>query len=535
MLKVLLKKQLMETFRNYFYNAKKNKKRSPAGVIGMFLLYFMLVFGCLGTIFTFLSVSMCIPLWQSGMDWLYFLVLSGVALLLGTFGSVFNTYAGLYLAKDNELLLSMPIPVRDIIGARIMNVWIMGTLYTAVVMVPALIVHWIITKAALSVILCGLLMFVMTSIFVLVLTCLLGWAVAKISQKLKNKSIITVIVSLVFLGAYYLLSSRVQNMVTDLVAQATAIGESIKGAAYGLYTWGSVGAGDWTATAIFLAATALLFALTWLILSKSFIAIATAGGTGARKVYKAKTVRQKTLFQSVLAKEMKRFTSNATYMLNCGLGIILIPALCVLMVIKRGDLPDIIALFSGSVSGIAQVLFCSVLFMLTAMINIAAPSVSLEGKAVWILQSMPIPGKTILRAKMSLQLFLSAIPTLLAAVCGAIILPDLTAMETLLICLLPLAFTFFVSAFDTVLGVRMANLMWTNEVYPIKQGGAVTIGLFGGWGVAIAFGGLYFLVCSVMNAETYLAIWTLLFAAIGGVLTKYLDTKGSKIFMALKG
>ena len=33
MLKTLVKKQLMEIFRSYFYNAKTNKKRSTAGII----------------------------------------------------------------------------------------------------------------------------------------------------------------------------------------------------------------------------------------------------------------------------------------------------------------------------------------------------------------------------------------------------------------------------------------------------------------------------------------------------------------------
>ena len=35
MLKLLVKKQLMEIFRNYFYNPKTNKKRSTGAVIGL--------------------------------------------------------------------------------------------------------------------------------------------------------------------------------------------------------------------------------------------------------------------------------------------------------------------------------------------------------------------------------------------------------------------------------------------------------------------------------------------------------------------
>ena len=71
MLKTLVKKQLMEIFRSYFYNAKTNKKRSTAGIIAYILLFAALMIG-LGGMFTELSVSLCAPLTQAGMGWLYF-------------------------------------------------------------------------------------------------------------------------------------------------------------------------------------------------------------------------------------------------------------------------------------------------------------------------------------------------------------------------------------------------------------------------------------------------------------------------------
>ena len=55
------------------------------------------------------------------MGWLYFTLMGLVAIFLGAFGSVFNTYSSLYLAKDNDLLLSLPIPVRVIIASRLLS------------------------------------------------------------------------------------------------------------------------------------------------------------------------------------------------------------------------------------------------------------------------------------------------------------------------------------------------------------------------------------------------------------------------------
>ena len=158
MLKTLVKKQLMEIFRSYFYNAKTNKKRSTAGIIAYILLFAALMIGGIGGMFTGLSVSLCAPLTQAGMGWLYFSLMSLLAIFLGAFGSVFNTYSGLYFAKDNDLLLSLPIPVRTLMASRLLTVYLMGLMYSAVVILPAVIVYWVTVSAAPMALLGGVLL-----------------------------------------------------------------------------------------------------------------------------------------------------------------------------------------------------------------------------------------------------------------------------------------------------------------------------------------------------------------------------------------
>ena len=143
MLKLLLKKQLLEIFQAYYYDAKKNKARSRLSTAMYFALFFLLIFGFLGGIFAFLAGKLCAPLAEAGMGWLYFALMGLIAILLGAFGSVFNTYAGLYLPKDNDLLLSMPIPVPALLASRLLGVYLMGLLYSAIVIVPAVIVYWV--------------------------------------------------------------------------------------------------------------------------------------------------------------------------------------------------------------------------------------------------------------------------------------------------------------------------------------------------------------------------------------------------------
>ena len=200
MLGILLKKQFAEVFKSYFYDAKKNRMRSKGAIAAWFVFFIVVMVGMLGGIFTALALTLCDGLTQVGMGWLYFLLMSGVAIFLGAFGSVFNSYASLYLSKDNDLLLSLPIPVRTILFARLANVYLLGVMYAATALIPMLVVYWITVGASAANVICGLLLFLIVTAIVLILSTLLGWVVARISLKLKNKSFVTVLVSLLFIG-----------------------------------------------------------------------------------------------------------------------------------------------------------------------------------------------------------------------------------------------------------------------------------------------------------------------------------------------
>ena len=532
MLKVLLKKQLFEVFKGYFYNAKKNEMRSKGGIAAYIILFVIIMVGFLGGTFTAMSLSLCGGLTAAGMDWLYFLLMAMIAIALGAFGSVFNTYSGLYLAKDNDLLLSLPIPVRHIITARLLNVFLLGTMYAAVVFVPTLIVYWVVTGATAAKVICGLLMFLIVSAIVLILSCLLGWVVAKISLRLKNKSFVTVIISLVFIGAYYFVYFKARDLIADIVQHAGEYGAQIKGAAYGLYLFGSIGTGNWAATAIFLVATAIVFALVCYALGRSFIKIATASGSSDKVRYTEKRAKERSPFRALLGKEFNRFTSSPNYMLNCGLGVPLIPACGVLLLIRGREF---LTAINGALSGrpdAAAVALCAALGLLGAMNDTAAPSVSLEGKSIWLPQSLPVTPKTVLRAKTAMQLILNTVPLLFTVICAVLIVDSAPAVR-LLIVVMPLLYSAFYAVLCTVIGVKMPVMTWTNETTPIKQSGGVLLALFGGWAICAVIGLGYLAIGWRLGAAVYLLVWSVVLAAVTLLLQRWLDTKGAADFAAL--
>lgn len=313
MLKTLVKKQLMEIFRSYFYNAKTNKKRSKDAVVGYIVLFTFLMIVIIGGMFTVMSLALCVPLAQVGMSWLYFAIMSLMAVFLGTFGSVFNTYAGLYAAKDNDLLLSLPIPVRTLMASRLLGVYLMGLMYAAVVIVPAVIVYWMRVSAAPMVLLGGVLLTVLISLFVLTLSCALGWLVAKVSRKLKRKNFITVIVSLAGIAVYYFFVFKAQTALEALVANAALYGEKVKGAAYPPYLVGCVGTGDGRAMLLVSLIVAALFALMWALLAHSFLKLSTATGASGHTVYRERTLKRQSADAALFKKELARFTASPNY------------------------------------------------------------------------------------------------------------------------------------------------------------------------------------------------------------------------------
>lgn len=532
MLKTLLWKQLSEIFRGYFYDSKKNKARSRGAIVAYLTLFVLLMAGVLGGMFAFLSFSLCAPLAQAGAAWLYFTIMGLLAVLLGVFGSVFNTYAGLYLAKDNDLLLSMPIPVRVIMAARLLGVYLMGLLYSGVVMIPAWIVYFVTVPFQVASFFGALWLFILVTLFVLTLSVALGFVVAKISLKLKNKSFITVFVSLLFFAGYYFLYFKAQALIATLIENIGEYSGKIRGAAYPLYLFGRVGEGDPVATLAVSAFILALFAFTWWLVSRSFLKIATSTGKGEKKKYKEGKEKQKSVSGALLSKEMGRFTSSPNYMLNCGFGLIFLVVLGIVLLVRGSALVSLLNGVFGETAGVTPALLAAAMLALATMNNMTAPSVSLEGKNLWIVQSLPVTPWQVLRAKLTVQLVLTGVPTLFCLFCAAIarVLP---AGEWLMLAVLTLSGVLWMALFSLTLGVKMPNLTWTSELTPIKQSAPVALSLLGGVLVSALFAGMYFAIGRKAGFVVYAGVFSVLLLAVCTCFYRWLKQKGSAVFSAL--
>lgn len=531
MTKTLLKKQLAEVFSWLFQDKKSGKIRTRNGAIGFGLLYLFL-FGMLGVFFYTSAVTLCAPLCSVGLGWLYFAIMGLISVALGVFGSVFNTYASLYKAKDNDLLLSLPVSPSKVLIARLFGVYTVGLMYELIVMIPTVLVWFLDGNLTVTGGIFSLLVPFILSFFVLTLSCILGFAVALVGSRLKRKNIVTVILSLVFLAAYYYLYSQAYMLLQMILANPQKVGDGVKNAIYPFYCMGRGTEGDLLSMLIFAVIIAVLFAIVYFILAKSFISLATVNRGTIKVKYKEKNVKTSSVGQALLKKELRRFAGSPTYMLNCGLGIVFMIIGVAAVIFKGSVINDMIDEFFKGNTQYIPLMIAAAIALVSSTCDISAPSVSLEGKNIWIAKVLPVSGFAPLKAKAAAHLWLTLPPVIIFTVTVEAVL-KISVADSITVLAAVVLFVLLSALAGLYFNLKLPNLTWTNEVVPIKQGMSVMLSLFGGWVLVAVLALIYFAVHKFISPMAYLVGVIVLLAVAGAVIYRWLKTKGTKIFETL--
>lgn len=528
MRKALFRKQMLEVFAWVYKDRKSGKLRTIQGIVGCALLY-LILFGGLGVIFGFVAKALCQPLLQVGMGWLYWCLMGMIAVFLGVFGSVFNTYSSLYQAKDNDFLLSMPIPVSQILLTRLSGVYAIGLMYELIVMIPTMIIWFLVAPFTVLGVIHVLLIPIVLSLLVLVVSAALGWLVAVVVTKVKHKNMISVVLSLAFIAAYYYIYGKAYSLLQTFLANAEQYGRKLQSVLYPMYHMGRAAEGKPLSMVIFSGIVVVLLLLIYGILSRNFLKLATSNQGVGKTVYKEKKTKMTSAKGALLRKEFKRFTGSANYMLNCGMGILLMPVAAILLLWKAETIRPILSIVPKE---LVSLLAIGAVCLMASMNDMIAPSVSLEGKNLWIVQSLPVSGRQVLKAKLKMHLLLTLIP--MAAPLLAVewlIRPSLFWAGAMPV--LAVLFVLLMALIGLFCNLKMPNLNWSNEIIPIKQSTPTMIALLGGWVVVAAMAGIYYLLQQYIGAMTFAIGAVVVLAVADGVLLRWILGKGARIFEQL--
>lgn len=529
--KALFHKQMAEIKSMYFRSKKTGQIRTGTGMKVLFIvLYaFMLI------AFYALAAAMGSAFLVLGLDWMYFMIMTILAFLTGVIGSIFTTMSALFKAKDNEMLLSMPIPPSKILLCRMISVWVMSFIYEAMVMIPSIAYYCVNGRPSILSIIFSILGLFLMAFMVTGFSCLFGWIAALISSKLKNQKILTVIISVILIAVVMYFRFRANAIFRGIAENAATIGASVKGWGYPIYALGLGMSGNAIGFIVFLGMTAVVFGLTWLIMSKSFVKIVATKNEAVNSNSKKAKIKTAKVKSALRRKEMKRFVSSPTYMLNCGIGLLFLLAGAVLLIVKSNNLSLIFTMLESTnpllVKGIT-VFGAAAVWVLTSFCDIAAPSISLEGDKIWQLQVLPINLYDVLMAKLYVHVIIVSVPALICTVVMGLVL-HLNAFSFILLVLSSLAYVVFSGSVMLAIDLKKPMLEWNSETQPIKQNANILITMFGSMILAAILGVLYFLLGRVISGSIYLLICFVGFAGGTLLINKWFKTKGRRIFESL--
>lgn len=434
----------------------------------------------------------------------------------------------LFLAKDIEYLLPMPLSPWQIAGAKLCTVLLYEYITTAAVGIPMLAGIGTAAHHGIAYFLFAALVLLALPILPVIYGCLLGVLILPLTTKLRRKEAVTTLFSILIIllasGAGLLFSYFGETLGSlDIAAIITGNKQLLIQAEYifpNLLLAGMALKSTDPAMLLLYVLTAAAAILVFLLAGNRFYLKAVSGmnevSQKREKLSAAEEMRAlKTsgIVKSCALREWKLLVRTPVYFLNCVLSAFLVPVilLVALIVPLLGNmeelqkfLPQVSQLFqmfgTDQLSGVLMLTVFALTTLFCTMNLSAATCISREGSNFIEMKYIPVPYKKQLQGKMLCAVSLSFAATLpytfLLVFAGAAILK--TPVWLLLPALAINVFTVFTVSYFQLLGdLWKPKLSWTSEQAAVKQNFIAMLTMLGSFLVCLLLGlgciGLYLL------------------------------------------
>ena len=533
MLKVLFKKQVTELISNML-GGKPMKEGIFSFRTMIYLLLGFYVFIIMFRIFWGMSASLCQPLCAEGNDWMYFALMGVMATFIGVSGSLFTANSTIYQAKDNDFLLSLPIPQWMIVFVRIAMIFLVSAVFEIMVMFPVILVYWAVAAPPIWSLLFQVVTVLLMPVIAVAISCLIGWVSAVVNSKVRKQAIFSVVTSLAFIGVFYYVYWNLYNYMQLIISNADVVGGVIRIALFPFYLMGLASKGNLLGFVGFAVLMAAVAALVLKLVSSNFVELASKSQVVARRKHNGKTGKADSPVMALFKKELQRFTSSSVSMMSCALGSIMMTLIGV-MCFFAGEW--IITTFMGMQDGATEnipLVALLIVTMMTSMNTITATSISLEGKHFWMLKVFPVSPWQVFKAKLGVHMVITGVPAAFCAVAFAI--AGRVEIKVMLVMILAtLVFAVYTGLVGLLCNLKFPNFTWTNEAQAVKQNTSVMIATFAPWIALI----LMAVICFCMRimgdpVEKCIMAAVALTAAVCCLLIGKLQRSGSERFMELE-
>lgn len=504
---------------------KKKKAVSGFGAVLLIAGLGMYISG----IYSSLLVSVLAPV---GMEGMVFIFMGLAALITGLMFTAFGASGTLYGGKDNDLMLSLPVSSTQLVAARVAAIYLENLLLSFFMLVPAGVACAVMASSGtgrtvdfwLRLVSAALLLPLLDT----ALSVLVGAVIAWLGAKMKHRALGQNLIMAVYMVGVFWFAFRINGMVEHLSVYAADVKASMGWAAPAVWMGDGI-MGDWMALGKFALVCVIPCVLVVYGLGKCYRkAVTSFRAASARSDYKLSAQRSSGVFRALVAKEAKRFFGTPVYFWNCGIGLLMMVGLSVFALIKKADL--MAAMAAPELSMLLLPGACAVMGFCLSTSPICAPSVSMEGKQLWLLRESPVSERLLIGIKTGFQLALALPCILISAACLCLAL-NLDALQTLTLVAFAVVFEVGDACFGSLVGLNFARtdlddtsilkrslLSFLSVFAPMALLGLLGVAAWLIWtraGMAVAVGTVF-----ALTAAFALACWILLRAKGAQMLRK---------------
>ncbi|MBI9046294.1 MAG: hypothetical protein JEZ06_17510 [Anaerolineaceae bacterium] len=479
---LLLKPRLIaqlgiNTFR---YEKDKSKRNSKWAVMISLIIVFLVMAGYCGAYaygLCYLGISELVPVYA-------FFICSVISL----FFTIFKTPGELFGFRDFDFLMSIPVKVSTVIASRFFSLYLWNTFISTLIMLPMGIVYAIYENPGFLFYPMWFLGILITCFIPTTIAVIIGALLTAVASKFKHTSmagaILLILFSIIFIvGPFALPSSNFTTVDGSLNQEYLfEILPMVSGMIYEIYPpaklfdLGVVGGNLMAFFKLVLISVGWYLLFIW-TLSFRYKKINTAiSSYHVTSDYEVNTLKQGNAFSALYQKEIRRWIGSSVYFSNTIMGIVM-ALLFAGALLMFGPEKLVEAMNEPLAAGIVVKVAVFAISACLCMCCTTAASISLEGKNLWLLQSLPLHMKTIIDSKLLVNLTISVPGALISSTMLVMALkPGLAG--ALIYYIVPFAFVVFTAVWGLMINLKLPNYDWESETQVVKQSFSTVLGMF---------------------------------------------------------
>ncbi|MGL4737288.1 MAG: hypothetical protein ACRCW2_07495 [Cellulosilyticaceae bacterium] len=463
-------------------------------------------------------------------------------LLAITFGAVgiiclaTTVYKGtsiLFSSEDFNIVMPLPIKMSELVTAKLITLYLSNLVFTLGFMLPAMGIYIWREHPGILFYVYGVIALLVTPIIPMIVATVLGVVISIVSARFKHHNLVSILLMVVVFVAIMCSSFMVGSMDEASLGQ---IGTVVTEAINKMYPL----------TPLFIGALCNyqildLLGLVLISLGCFGIFVGVVGAmfkqihtllttTHTSKNYRMTRLETTTPLVAMYKRELRRFISSPTYVMNTGIGAIMLLILAGVLVYQQ-EAVQAFVLQVPEVSGMIPILVCLGAALCVMMTDTTAISISLEGKYFEQLKMYPVSVMQIFMSKIMVNLTMT-VPVIVIAVPVMGIACGMSLLQILLGYLVVGAYALLGPMFGIMINLLLPKLEWDNEITVIKQSMASLLGVLGGIPLVILAGASLLLV-GVIDIHLILIGVALVIGIIDFILYRLLKTWGIRKFYEL--